>query len=402
MTDKKQTAETDAGIEKRQNATISDAEIEKVRGLIGVWLRRDVHAPQISEPLSQHDIRRWATCSIGDDNPLWTDADYGRKTIWGRTIAPPTFLYSVDSGIASPGLPGVQWIHGGSNWENYLPVSPGDQITARARMTGMEEKQGRRVARFLIQHGEVLYLNQRDEVVSRLIRRTLRVPRAGSGAGLKKERDGAHELTKYSRDEIEKITQAYLNEYRRGSDTLYWEDVPEGEVLPSIVKGPLTMVDIMAFYMGRRTAYPPLKLAFLERIRHPSNSYIDPETGIPVHPAAGHLDVRMAQRIGVPAAYDQGWMRINWLGHLLTNWAGDTSFVRNLNVQLPRFNFVGDVTWCHGKVVGKTVKDGEHLVHIDCWSENQHGERNAEGSATIRLPSRDPSDLFLFSAPRLG
>jgi hypothetical protein len=32
-------------------------------------------------------------------------------------------------------------------------------------------------------------------------------------------------------------------------------------------------VDIVAFYVGRRNTYPPLKLAFAERERHPANVY---------------------------------------------------------------------------------------------------------------------------------
>ena len=35
-----------------------------------------------------------------------------------------------------------------------------------------------------------------------------------------------------------------------------------------------------------------------------------------------------AHEIGMPGAYDQGWQRISWAGHLLTNWCGDRGFVR--------------------------------------------------------------------------
>src|ERR1700736_2526200 len=95
-----------------QTAVITDEDVVKARELVGVWLRRDVHWPAISEPLSQHDIRRWALYSVGDDNPLWVDAEYGKRTIWGGTIAPPTFLYTIDTTIVAPGLRGIQWIYG--------------------------------------------------------------------------------------------------------------------------------------------------------------------------------------------------------------------------------------------------------------------------------------------------
>ena len=156
-----------------------------------------------------------------------------------------------------------------------------------------------------------------------------------------------------------------------------------------MVKGPLTLVDIMAFYAGRRNTYPPLKLAFLERERHPANVYVSPSTGIPVHPAAGHFDEEIAHEIGMPGAYDQGWMRANWLAHLVTNWCGDDAWVSALNVTLRKPNLVGDITWVRGQVVGKSVTEaGEHVVELTCSGESQRGEQNMRGTATVRLPSR--------------
>jgi acyl dehydratase len=391
------TGEKEVKVPEFQTATITDEMVEQSKKLIGVWLRRDIHWPAISEPISQHDIRRWALYSVGDDNPLWCDAEYAKRTIWGKTIAPPTFLYTIDTTIVAPGLPGIQWIFGGTRWENYKPVKVGDQITARARLIDVQVKTGKHVPRFVIQTGEVLFINQREELVSRAETDILRIPRARSGEGLRGFETRREEgRPRYSAEEIEVIRQAYLNEFRRGSEVLYWEDVAEGEFLPTIVKGPLTLVDILAFYAGRRTVYNPLKLAFLERERHPKNVYVSPRTGIPIHPAAGHIDVEIAHEIGMPDAYDQGWQRINWMGHLVTNWAGDWGFVRKLDVRLTIPNLVGDTTWCKGRVVGKYIENGEHLVRVEVWGENQRGEKNTEGVAVVRLPSRDLRDRYTF------
>ena len=121
-----------------ESPALSDAQIDDARKLIGVWLRRDVHTPAIYEPVSVHDIRRWAHYSVGDDNPLFSEVDYAKRTRWGRIIAPPTFLYTVDSGIVAPGLPGIQWIFAGSRFENFKPVYEGDTITARARLIDVQ------------------------------------------------------------------------------------------------------------------------------------------------------------------------------------------------------------------------------------------------------------------------
>jgi len=380
-----------------QAAKITDEMVQKAHELAGVWLRRDVHWPAISEPISQIDIRRWAFYSVGDDNPLWCDADYAKMTIWGKTIAPPTFLYTIDTTIVAPGLPGIQWIYWGTRWEHFKPVKVGDSITARARVIDVKEKRGKHVARFVVQTGEVIFVNQREEVVSRAEADVARIPRGRSGQGMRGFEDRKKEgRAKYSAEEIEGFRQAYLNEERRGSTPRYWEETREGESLPKVLKGPMTLVDIMSFYAGRRSVYNPLKLAFLERERHPKNVYVSPETGIPIHPAAGHFDVEIAHEVGMPGAYDQGWMRINWAGHLVTNWIGDWGFVRKLNVRLLLPNLVGDITWLKGKVTRKWVEKGEHLVELECWGENQRGEKNLEGSSVVRLPSKDPSDRFTF------
>jgi len=195
--------------------------------------------------------------------------------------------------------------------------------------------------------------------------------------------------------EIDAIADGYRNEFRRGNDSLYWEDVGLGDTLPVVQKGPLTLVDIVGFYSGRRTVYNVMKLAFADRDKHPSNVYYSPTRNIPMHPAAGHFDVEIAHEIGMPAAYDQGWQRIGWAGHMLTNWCGDSGFVRRLDGRVTKPNLIGDLTKLTGEVVAKRKTEAlsgmpaESLIDIRWWGENQRGERNCNGEATVRLPSRD-------------
>ena len=377
-----------------ESPSLTDAQIDEARKLIGVWLRRDVHTLARYEELSVHDIRRWARYSVGDDNPLFSDADYARRTRWGRVIAPPTFLYTVDSGIVAPGLRGIQWIFAGSRFEHFKPVHAGDTITAMARLIDVQVKEGSKVARYVNQVGEVLYHNQHGDLVTRYEGDIFRIPRKRSGGGFKfavKDASEAPKPYRYTDEEIEAIAQGYRDEFRRGADTLYWEDVQPGDDLPMVQKGPLTLVDIVGFYAGRRTVYNVMKLAFQERDKHPSNVYYSPTRNSPMHPAAGHSDVEIAHEIGMPGAYDQGWQRLNWAGHLLTNWQGDQGFTRKLNGRVTRPNLVGDLTRMQGEVTGKRKVDGEALVDIRWWGENQRGERNCDGTAVVRLPSRDVS-----------
>jgi acyl dehydratase len=367
---------------------LSEAAIAKARGLIGVWLRRDVHMPSAYEPISAHDIRRWTHYSVGDDNPLFCDPGYARGTVWGVNIAPPTFLYTIDSGIVAPGLPGIQWIFAGGRWQHFLPVRAGDTITARARLIDVQVKEGRSVPRFVNQVGEVIFANTLNQTVARYEGDIFRVPRARSGQGFRFRNETARRH-RWSAAEIAEIADAYRNEERRGAAPRYWEEVAVGDTLPTLFKGPLTLVDIVGFYAGRRTVYNVMKLAFAERDRHPANVYVSPATGVPMHPAAGHFDVEIAQEVGFPGAYDQGWQRLNWGAHLLTNWCGDHGFVRRYDGRVLVPNLVGDLTRITGTVVDKTKQDGEALVHITWWGTNQRGEKNSEGTAAVRLPSRD-------------
>ena len=90
----------------------------------------------------------------------------------------------------------------------------------------------------------------------------------------------------------------------------------------------------------------------------------------------------------MPMAYDYGCQRMCWLGHPVTNWMGDDGFLKRLYGELRRFNYVGDTTWLRGRVSGKRVEQGEHLVDLELWAENQVQEVTATGKAAVVLPSR--------------
>ena len=67
-----------------------------------------------------------------------------------------------------------------------------------------------------------------------------------------------------------------------------------------------------------------------------------------------------------------------------------TVLLKISTARLKRFNIVGDTHWMKGKVTKKYIVNGEHLVDIECWGENQRGEITLPGSATVRLPSKNP------------
>lgn len=158
--------------------------------------------------------------------------------------------------------------------------------------------------------------------------------------------------------------------------------------MPHVVKGPLTVTDVIAWKMG--WGYRPfvrahgIRLAF-ER-RHPTSA-IPNAYGIPDVPERVHWEDELAQKIGVPAAFDYGPQRFTWMSQVVTNWMGDDGMLRKLRVQVRRTNHIGDTTWCRGKVVEKYIRDGRPLVDCELWADDQRGRRTAQGWATVELPS---------------
>jgi hypothetical protein len=72
----------------------------------------------------------------------------------------------------------------------------------------------------------------------------------------------------------------------------------------------------------------------------------------------------------------------------MTNWIGDDGFLRRLEVQVRRFNLLGDTTWLRGTVTDKFEGAGHAGVVCDLWAENQRGETTAQGTAEALLPRR--------------
>jgi len=359
-----------------------DALVE-ARSLIGVTLRRHDHAWNTE---ASPDAIRHFCWAIGDDNPLFCDADYGAGTRWKSGLAPGCFLFTIDSTVVAPKLRGIQWIYGGVDWHWYRPLRHRDRFTTQVKLIDAVEKTGSKARRFIVQTGESLYYNQDGELVCRAHGSTARIPRARAEGGLKYQPREAH---RYTDEELADIGAAIEAEARRAATPRFWEDVSVGDVAQPVVKGPLNITDMICWYSGGGHTYQALERAYRHRKRHPADAFRDSKTGAQDSAARGHAEKEMAREVGMPGGYDVGPQRVSWLGHLMTNWAGDDGFIRRLQVQVKRPNIFGDVSWCRGKVVDKRIEDGIPLVELELAIENQLGETTADGSSIVELPSRN-------------
>ena len=374
-------AATPAASEPTQTPALWEGALEEARSLIGVPLRRTRNT---WNTLASPDAVRHFCWGIGDDNPLFCDPAHGAASDWKTALAPGCFLYTIDDTVVAPKLRGIQWLYGGTHWQWFRPIRHFDSFSVHATLIDAVEKRGGKARNFIVQTGEILYTNQHGERVCRALGRTARTARAKAQDGLRYEPRPAH---RYSPEELEHIAHALDHEELRGAQVRFWEDVEVGAAIQPMLKGPLTITDMICWYSGAGHSYQAHRRAHLHRRRHPADAFINSDTGAQDSAARGHTESRMAREVGMPGGYDVGPQRISWLGQLLTNWAGDSGFVRELDASIRRPNIFGDVSWCRGQIVDKRIEEDAHLIVLDLRVENQLGEITATATGVVELPT---------------
>jgi acyl dehydratase len=325
------------------------------------------------EVATRDAVRHWAA-GIGDRNPFWLEAG----------VAPPTILFAMDRIVSGyvGGLPGVHAMYAGTDFGWRRPIGIGDGIRGESVLLHVVERPSRFAKRAIQQTYRTTFRNQRDEVVCVADSWCFRTER---DAARERRKYGTVAPSRYTSEVIEAIARAYQAEQIRGALPRLVDDVQVGEELPAVVKGPLTVTSVIAFIQGWGSLYIRAHgLAFDLFERHPALG-IPNAFGVPEPPERVHWDEALARAVGVPGAYDYGPERVAWLGHLVTNWMGDASVLRRLNVQVMRHNLIGDTTWCRGQVTGKHA-DG--AVVLALRAENQRGETTAIGTAEVVLPRK--------------
>jgi len=363
---------------------VSDEVIARLRALSGT-----AHpVTQMNETATKDAIRRFAD-GIGDPNPLWRDESYASLTRYGCVVAPPTFLYAIvspQSGMIES-VPGLVRYDAGCQWEWFRTIKVNDTLTAMNTFEDLVVKKAEPIGqRLYLQSGKIAYFNQRNETVGHYRWSVMRSEGGHERRGFTScQTEGPR--YKYTSQELTDIDRGYSEEEVRGPNPRYWEDVEIGEAIRPVVKGPLTHADMVAFVvgtgmMGQAHSLNPAmsgKLAFWQ----------DPETNVKEPGDGIHFVDRIARGIaGIPFAINFGIQRACWLGHMMTNWMGDEGFLKKLGAQFRKISYLGDTTWCHGKITDKYIKDGQHLAECEVWCKSQKYETNTTGHATVILPSR--------------
>jgi acyl dehydratase len=390
---------------------ITDEGVAALRARIGV--------PQLY-PASAHyrrpneDAFRHVAISYGDDNPLWCDPDYAAASRWKGPIAPPP-LIGGDSLIGEDRLTeaeiagqrelrgdplrGVHAFYGASEREWWAPLPPDRQVLRRTALVGVLDKPSEFGSRGIQEWTAQAFQTAGGTLLGAQYRMMFRT-----------EREKARERKKYDAIEpavwdesaIAELEAGYAAEKPRGALPRFWEDVAEGDKVGPLVKGPLTVTDMVCWHVGMGMGMynvAPLRLGYQNRKRIPRFYHPD-ELGVPDAMQRVHWDPAFARKSGNPTTYDYGRMREAWLIHACTDWMGDDAWLWRLRVEFRQFNYVGDVQWAEGEVVRKYLADGDSpAVDLELRTRNQRDAVTSPATATVLLPSRQHGPVRLPRAP---
>jgi len=391
---------------------LTDESVELMRRRIG-YSNPTLRTGAISEPwnisATADAIRRWSIC-IGDDNPFYCSEDYAAKTRWRQVIAPPGFEKSMGVNRnaqlepevereTSKALRGVQLFHSGGENFYYSPIVEGTKLYRSRYVANVEDKRSEFSGRSVVVTNGLALWDDEDRVFVNGVDWFIHSERKKSGD---KSKYATEKPAFYTDEELAEIEKAYDAEYRRGNETLYLEDVKVGQALPRMVKGPLTVTDLINLHMGAGWLIYgnwPNRLGYENRKRlrgfYSRDAFNAWDTIQRVH-----WDTDLAKSVGVNMMYDIGPVRQLHICNYLTNYAGDDGWVYRMRFEFRRFNYMGDVTWITGTVTDARVD--EHLgplVELSISGVNQRGAENVRATATLLVASRKHGPVKLPTAP---
>jgi len=285
---------------------------------------------------------------IGDSNPLWVDASYGPQSSLKKAIAPPSFAYAIDETTVAPGYEGYERHYQTVIWKWFHRFEIGDRITAESNL--IEEGENPSVDS-IRQYGETTFVSESKGIIAKASVTVLRDKHPLL------EIDQRQEI-RYNSDELLEIEERVLSEDYRGAIPRLWDEVVIGNDIGTITKGPLSIMDIVAWCAGTQGA---------------------PEG--PYEYSSGGLDTQAATGPQLTA----------WIIHLITNWMGDNGFLSQLIVSFNELPFLGSTTTISGTVTQTFDDNSGHWceVSISCRLQNNH--LAASATALIRLPSKENS-----------
>ena len=334
-------------------------------------------------------IRRFCA-ALGDTNLLYKDPASGVSTKYHSMIAPPSFMAAIRTPTA--GAAYVTKDYGATNlligcsteWVDIIRV--GDRLASELIVTSVVEasSDGRRTANVVSQ---CTYRNSYGGLIGTSTGTAGVIPFRG-GETMISDRD----IYVYSDEEIARIERDIESEPPpRGKLLRYWYEAEAGEQLPQLVKGPLSLSDMMAWTVAEQKPLALGSPVYFNLKAMPGRVRTNPTTSWPHWDSDQEFeDILSCRDGGFMAPPSRGMQRVCLASQVVTHWMGDDGFLRSLDVYLPNHFLYGDTMWLSGEV-DDTYEDevGDEVyfaVRVRIQGTNQLGETVLQGTATAYLP----------------
>lgn len=124
---------------------------------------------------------------------------------------------------------------------------------------------------------------------------------------------------------------------------------------------------------------PPITQAQLRRYADASGDYN------PIH-----LDQQAAQQVGLDGVIAHGMLSMAFLGQFVNQQIATIPGARVEHLKVRFLNMVrlGDTLICQGKVKSRmTNEDLSQSIAIECWAQNQKGDKVTTGEAVVIIPA---------------
>ncbi len=99
-----------------------------------------------------------------------------------------------------------------------------------------------------------------------------------------------------------------------------------------------------------------------------------------------HHDYACPQSKAIGSIILHGRFKYAALGELVSNWLGHKAQIRKLSCQYRGMDFPDKEMVCCGTVKRKWEENGEKLVELQVWTENDEGKKTTPGGAVVVFP----------------
>jgi len=102
-----------------------------------------------------------------------------------------------------------------------------------------------------------------------------------------------------------------------------------------------------------------------------------------------HLDEQAAHRVGLDSVIAHGMLSMAFLGQFVNQQIADIPGARiaELRVRFISMVRLGDTLTCLGVVKSQAINDDlSQSITIDCWAQNQKGDKVTTGEAVVIVP----------------